>query len=129
MKEYKLSGNRTMRTDRKPTPVDVWLHEGQHLFGPDVTAWRFKCPMCGKEYSVQEFIDAGGENGPNGAYQECIGRYLGAGAPGSPDGNHNGCNWAAYGFFGTCGKGRLIQTDNGVVEAFHYADGGVSDGI
>ena len=130
MAEYKLSGNRTIRTERVPTLVSDWLDEGKWLYGTDVNAWKFKCPMCGKIYSVQEFIAAGGRNGANGAYQECIGRYLGAGSPGQDDGNPNGCNWAAFGFLGTCGKGRLVQASDGdIVEVFHYADGGDGHGL
>ena len=122
---YKLQGNRQIETDREATPVAEWLDEGKRLFGENVTKWRFKCPMCGKAYSVQEFIDAGGEDGPNGAYRECIGRYMGAGSPGAEDGNPDGCNWVAYGFLGIPnGKGRLILAPDGcVVEAFDFDRG------
>ena len=120
MKEYKLGNGAIIKTDRAPTPVKEWLDEGKRRFG-DVRNWRFKCPMCGKEYSVQEFVDAGGD-GPNSAYQECIGRYRHAGPPNGKDGNPDGCNWCAYGFLGTAGKGRLIEAEDGtVVEVFHFA--------
>ena len=123
--EYKLVTGATIRGNRKAIPVSEWLAEGTRLFGNEVRKWRFKCPMCGKVYSVQEFIDAGGKGGPNGAYQECIGRYKGAGSPGAKDGNPDGCNWVAYGLFGTAGKGRLVQSDDGAVfEVFHYAEAG-----
>lgn len=121
--EYKLATGARVSGDRKATPASEWLAEGKRFFGDNVRQWRFKCPMCGKVYSVQEFIDARGKGGPNGAYQECIGRYKGAGSPGAQDGNPNGCNWVAYGLFGTCGKGRLVQADDGsVIEVFHYAE-------
>lgn len=115
-------GGRSIETERTPTPVEEWLEEGKALFGERVNDWKFKCPMCGKVYSVQEFVNAGGE-GPNGAYQECIGRYMGAGSPGSADGNPDGCNWAAYGLFGIPNdNGRLVMAMDGtVVEAFDYA--------
>lgn len=122
MAEYKKSNGCFICTEQAATPVSEWLAEGKRRFGAAVTKWRFVCPMCGKEYSVREFIDAGGEGGPNGAYQECIGRYNGAGAPGAADGNPNGCNWVAYGLLGTCGKGRLILAPDGtVVEVFRFA--------
>ena len=93
MKEYKLGNGAIIKTDRAPTPVKEWLDEGKRRFG-DVRNWRFKCPMCGKEYSVQEFVD----------------------------GNPDGCNWCAYGFLGTAGKGRLIEAEDGtVVEVFRFA--------
>lgn len=115
-------GGRSIVTDRTPTPVEDWLEEGKTLFGERVNDWKFKCPMCGKVYTVQEFVDAGGD-GPNAAYQECIGRHKGAGAPGSPDGNPDGCNWAAYGLFGIPNdNGRLVMAMDGtVVECFDYA--------
>ena len=124
MGEYKLHSGATVKTDRAPTPVKDWQNEGRRLFGNDVRKWRFVCPMCGKEYSVGEFMEAGGD-GPNSAYQECIGRYLHAGPPDKEKGNPNGCNWCAYGLFGTAGKGRLIEADDGtIVEAFHFAGKG-----
>lgn len=120
MKEYQKYQGVKIRSSQEPTPVAAWLEEGKRRFGEDALQRRFVCPMCHKEYSVQEFIDAGGKGGP---YQECIGRYLGAGSPGAPDGNPNGCNWVAYGLLGCAGKGRLIQADDGhIVEAFHFAE-------
>ena len=123
MKEYKIGKNTSIVTDRAPTLLKDWLDEGRALYGDDPLNLKFRCPMCGKVYSVREFIDAGGKDGPNGAYQECIGRYTGAGSPKKGADNSNGCNWAAYGLFGTCGKGRLVKTPHGdIVEVFHYAD-------
>ena len=120
MKTYKLRSGATTETERVPTSVKDWLEEGRKRFG-EVKNWRFKCPMCGKEYSVQEFMDAGG-GGPNSAYQECIGRYRHASPPNKENGNPDGCDWCAYGLFGTAGKGRLIEAEDGtVVEVFHFA--------
>lgn len=122
MREYKKTTGVTICTDKKPTPVKEWLAEGKQLFGQDFMKWKFRCPMCGHVASIQDFKDAGADS-PNAAYQECIGRYRGAGAPGAEDGNPNGCNWAAYGLFGIPNdKGRLILAEDGkVVEAFDYA--------
>lgn len=122
MNTYKKSNGSTITSDRTAMPVREWFEEGERLFGKGIMGFRFKCPMCGKVYSVEEFKRAGAPD-VNGAYQECIGRYLGAGAPGSPDGNPNGCNWAAYGLFGIPnGKGRLVLVPDGkVVEVFDYA--------
>ena len=120
-KTYKIHPGVSITTDQEPVRVEDWLEEGKRLFGEDVQKWRFQCPMCGKIYSMKEFLDAGGEM--NGAYVECIGRHLGAGSPGSADGNPNGCNWAAYGLFGIPNnKGRLILTPDGkVTEVFDFA--------
>ena len=122
MGEYKKSSGVSIITDKTPIPVKDWLDEGKALFGADVMKWKFRCPMCGHVASVQEFKDVGAES-PDAAYQECIGRYRGAGSPNSKDGNPNGCNWAAYGLFGIPnGKGRLVLAEGGtVVEVFDYA--------
>ena len=120
MKEHKMSGGRFVRTEKEPTPVKEWLEEGKRLFGKNIMKWRYVCPMCGKRYSVQEFVDAGGD-GPNSAYQECIGRPRHAGPPDKEKGNPDGCNWCAYGFFGCAGKGRIVLAEDGTaVEVFHF---------
>ncbi len=123
----RLNTGASIRTDRKVTPVSDWISEGKQLYGKDHLDWRFKCPMCGKVYSVRDFITASGnvEDGLVLASQECIGRYKGAGSPGDGSGNPDGCNWCAYGFLGTCGKGRLLQAKDGTVfEVFHFAEEG-----
>lgn len=123
MKTYKKGTGMSITTDQEPITLEEWAAEGEALFGRGILARRFQCPMCGKTWSVEEFLRAGGD--VNGAYQECIGRHLGAGSPGSADGNPNGCNWAAYGLFGIPNdKGRLVLAPNGdVVEVFDYARG------
>ncbi len=120
MRTCKKSNGSSVTTDKPVIPVSAWLMDAQVLFGPDPKKWRFRCPMCGKTWSIAEFTAAGGD--VNGAYVECIGRHQGAGAPGSPDGNPNGCNWAAYGLFGIPNdKGTLVQADDGtVVEVFPF---------
>jgi len=122
MNTYEKPSGVKISTDLKPTPVKEWLAEGRELFGRDIMKWKFRCPMCGHVASVQDFKDAGAED-PNDSFQECIGRYLGAGAPGAPDGNPNGCNWAAYGLFGIPNdKGRIVMAEDGkVLEVFDFA--------
>ena len=122
MKTYIKPSGTKITTDRETTPVKEWLAEGRELFGRDILKWKFRCPMCGHVASVQDFKDAGAED-PNDSFQECIGRYRGAGAPGAPDGNPDGCNWAAYGLFGIPNdKGRLVMAEDGkVVEVFDFA--------
>lgn len=117
---YKLGSGVTITTERKATPVADWLAEGKRRFGA-VPDWKFKCPVCGREYTITEFMAAGGD-GPNSAYQECIGRHLHAGPFKSESGNANGCDWCAYGLFGTAGKGRVIIAEDGdAVEVFCFA--------
>lgn len=122
MKTYTKPSGVKITTEKEAIPVKDWLAEGRRLFGEDIMNWRFCCPMCGHVAAVRDFKDAGADD-PNDALQECIGRYKGAGSPGSPDGNPNGCNWAAYGLFGIPNeKGRLVMADNGeVFEVFDFA--------
>ena len=123
-KTYKISAGRQITTSEAPTPVTDWLEEGKRLFGPDPLDWRFVCPICGRVYTAREHKEAGSD-GPNKAYLECIGRYLEAGSFDPRKGNENGCDWCAYGLFGTAGKGRLVEAEDGcVVDVFQFAEAG-----
>ncbi len=99
-----------------------WLEEGKQKYGKDFKRWKFKCPACKHISSVQEFIDAGADG--SSAYQECIGRVNGKGEDGMKGKDKGyGCNWAAYGLFGTLGKGRIVVTeDKKEVGVFDFAD-------
>ena len=99
---------------------EEWKQEGIKRFGKDINDWVFKCPMCGREYSVKEFVEAGGE--PDGAYCECIGRYLGAGSP-SKKNKGKGCNWCSYGLFGIPDKcdATYIKDKNALIYSFGEA--------
>jgi hypothetical protein len=58
-------------------PFDEWKAEGERRFGPDVTKWRFVCPGCNNEQSVEDFRpfkDHGAT--PSSAYGQCLGRFL-----------------------------------------------------
>ena len=114
-------GVMSIKKKKKAIPVKDWLEEGRHRFGPDPLNWRFQCPVCGRVYTVLEHMEAG-SSGPNSAYQECIGRYLKAGPFNPKNGNKNGCDWCAFGLFGTVGKGQLVEAEDGsVVEVFQFA--------
>lgn len=121
-KTYKTPGGKIINTSEKPITVSEWLDEGRRRFGPDPLDWKFQCPVCGRVYSVREHKEAG-SSGPNSAYQECIGRYLGA--EHFRGDNRNGCDWCAYGLFGTLWKGQLVQAEDGtIVEVFRFAKEG-----
>lgn len=101
----------------KKNIVSEWLDEGKQRFGEDFKKWRFICPACGHINVADEFVAAGGDI--NNSYQECIGRLTGKGSP--QKGDSSGCNWAAYGFLGTLGKGRIVITEEGKeVEVFKF---------
>jgi hypothetical protein len=95
-----------------------WLDEGKERFGEDFTKWKFKCPACGHINTGQEFKDAGAD--PNDMYVNCIGRFTGKGSP--QKGDSSGCNWAAYGLFGTLCKGRIVIKEGKEIEVFDFAE-------
>ena len=79
----------------------------------------FICPACGHIATVKDHIDAGGTS--SDAPQQCIGRTTGNGTKNQKD-LGNGCNWAAFGLFGTLGKGRkVVFPDGGSCEVFEFA--------
>lgn len=103
----------------KTYTLKEWLEEGEKRFGPDKLKWAFKCPACGKVSTIQEFKNAGAE--PNDAYQKCIGRFTGKGAP--IINSKDGCNWAAFGLLGTLNGGAKVITENGdSVNVFDFAE-------
>jgi hypothetical protein len=100
-----------------------WLDELKSRFGENIIDWAFKCPACGKVSTGKEFKDAGAA--PDDMYQTCIGRFNGKGKP-YLDGKgpyKDGCDWAAYGLFGTLNKGDIVIAKNGNrIEVFPMAE-------
>ncbi|MDR1688308.1 MAG: hypothetical protein LBS21_06820 [Clostridiales bacterium] len=99
-----------------------WIAEGERRFGEDRLNWKFVCPACGRINTGQEFKDAGAE--PNNMYSACIGRHSGNMRPAKKtEKDGNGCDWVAWGFLGTLGKGNIVINDDGAeVEVFAFAD-------
>lgn len=97
-----------------------WQEEAKERFGHDFKNWKFKCPACGRVSSIDDFLAVGADL--NDAYKSCIGRHNGKGADGMKGkDNGHGCNWAAYGLFGTLGKGRTVITHDGKkVDVFDF---------
>jgi len=105
--------------------LDEWREEGERRFGGDIDNWAFDCPKCGRTSAVREFKEAGA--GPDDAYSTCIGRHNGKGLDGYGCGEgskpEHGCNWAAFGLFGTLGKGDKVVNEAGEeVEVFRFAE-------
>lgn len=123
-REIKLHTGALKKVDdskHKVMTQEEWMTEGERRFGEDFMDWKFVCPMCGHIASIREFKEAGAD-GPNCAYQECIGRYMGKGSPAK--GDSSGCNWAAYGLFGIPnGKGIIVIADDDIgTECFDFAE-------
>lgn len=96
-----------------------WKEEGKKRFGSNLEDWAFICPACGKISTGKEFKEAGAS--PDDIYINCIGRFTGKGSP--VKNSKEGCNWAAYGLFGTLGKGDVVITPQGnKVEVFSFAE-------
>lgn len=76
---------------------EEWMAEAKRRFGESFMQWKFVCPVCGHVQSVQDYKDAGAEEGMI-AYS-CIGRLI----PGSKDAfqeNAKGpCTYAGGGLF------------------------------
>lgn len=105
----------------KKQTFQEWMDEGKNKFGEDFKNWKFKCPACGHVAFGQEFKDAGAT--ANDMYSVCIGRITGKGEDGFKGKNKGyGCNWAAYGLFGTLGKGRVVIYEGNEIDVFDFAD-------
>ena len=107
---------------------EEWRAEGRRLFGGDWRDWKYACPACGRVNAGREFEAVGAT--PNDSYSTCIGRHNGKGVGGHKRGEpppESGCDWAAFGLFGTLGKGYVVSSDGGnKVEVFAFAE--VADG-
>jgi hypothetical protein len=106
----------------KKQTLEEWRTEATELFGPDPVNWKFVCPACGRVNTGREFKDFGAD--PNEMYQSCIGRVNGKMNPPTEEvkAAGEGCNWAAFGLFGTLDKGRIVIADDGdEVEVFDFA--------
>ncbi|PGL82609.1 hypothetical protein CN931_14490 [Bacillus sp. AFS054943] len=99
----------------KKQRLEEWRFDAVALFGDKVWYWKFVCPACGNVQSAADFIKLGKTteeiSESSMVYQDCIGRHTA---------EHN-CDWAAYGFLGTLGKGRLVITPEGKeIEVFDF---------
>lgn len=75
---------------------EEWKAEAVRRFGPDMSTWRFVCPVCGHTYSVAEG-DAANMQGAIGF--SCIGRYVGAKRDALGGNGAGPCNYAGGGLF------------------------------
>lgn len=131
-----LSTGVAVTDDRPVQPRAEWLTECRQRFGDDPYLWAFECPNCGDVATGAEFRDALADSEVATSAvlgQHCIGRHLGALQVEAGRWDGRGCDWVAFGLLGTLGKGRLIDIDGRVVEAFNFAPdtndpSGTSDG-
>jgi len=49
------------QSSKNPVPTEIplqdWLAEGERLFGPDKTQWKWKCSNCGHVQSIAGFLE------------------------------------------------------------------------
>jgi len=96
------------------------MKELKRRFGENMLDWSFVCPACGKVSTVRDFKNAGAQ--PNDSFQNCIGRFTGKGSPTKK--SKDGCNWAAYGLFGTLDKGDVVVCEDGdSIQVFAMSEG------
>lgn len=98
--------------------IQEWREEGIRRFGNNIKNWKFRCPACGHVASVSDFAELG--KNFDSAYRECIGRVKGKGS--SRLGDNSGCNWTAYGLFGSLGEGIIVVDGREEIEVFPFAD-------
>ena len=98
--------------------VEAWEAEGVSKFGADRMAWRFTCPSCKHEASVQDWKDAGATSGM--AAYSCIGRNLGADDKHTFKGAGGPCNYAGGGLFGL-NPVRVLSPDGKHNDVFEFA--------
>lgn len=94
---------------------EEWHKKGHRLFGKDVLKWEFKCPMCHKVQTPEDFRkfkDIGAS--PDDAHQRCMGRFTGGKS--GPD----GCDWAAYGLFR--GPAKITKNNGAEIWLFDFAE-------
>ena len=106
--------------------LSEWKAEGKRRFGGNFEDWKFVCPACGRVNTGREFKDFGAQ--PKDMYQTCIGRYNGKGISGLKHDKNDpapefGCDWAAFGLFGTLNSGDVVVADDGKETAvFSFAE-------
>jgi hypothetical protein len=84
-----------MKFEPRTITVDEWVKEGNELFGPDRTQWRFVCPSCGHIAMAKDWIEAGSEEGEIAF--SCVGRHMKNSADICSD--KKPCNYAGGGLF------------------------------
>lgn len=94
---------------RKMTLTE-WIAERQDLFGANPYDAKFVCPKCGNVASGHDFENENIEDPLNRMYSNCLGRFS----------NEIACDWAAYGLFGTLGKGIIVMNGADKTEVFEY---------
>jgi len=50
-------------SDKTHMTYEEWHAEGERRFSPDLMIWRFVCPLCDRVASMQEWNDAGLDEG------------------------------------------------------------------
>lgn len=78
-------------SDYRTLKLEDWEREGRELFGEDKYHWRFRCPACKREWSINEALKVYPRLKGRGwnPTSECLGRYA----------DDIDCDWAAYGLF------------------------------
>lgn len=98
-------------------PEAAWRELAVERFGPDPMRWRFECPICHIEMSIElaKTLPESEQVKLRGKWaleSECVGRYL----------EGMGCDWCAYGLFR--GPKFVIRGDGHQTPVFPFAVAG-----
>jgi len=96
----------TMHNDTPSAPAvpfgktmteEDWVAEGEARFGADRMRWRFRCPVCGHDQSVEDYQRAGAPENAIGF--SCVGRWIEGSKEAFDETSVGPCNYAGGGLF------------------------------
>jgi hypothetical protein len=98
---------------KKYNSIEEWRAEAVKRFGDDPKNWKFVCPACKTEQTIQDFIDMGFTEDQWHGYigYSCIGRF---------NNKEKGCDWTLGGLFQI--HTVEIKIGNDVAKRFDFAD-------
>lgn len=99
---------------------DEWIGKARQLFGNSSLDWRFRCPVCGYEAAVSDWIKSGAPAGSEGF--SCIGRWIKGSREAFESKGPGPCNYAGGGIF-RLNPVHVTNEDGTVSEMFAFADG------
>jgi hypothetical protein len=86
---YYQDCNQPLINSESVIEYDSWISALKEKYGEDSKKWKFKCPSCGNEQSIEDFLSHNIEEPENKVYYNCIGRYV----------SGIGCDWTLGGLF------------------------------
>lgn len=82
---------------KREIAIEDWNAEGELLFGKDKKNWRFICPCCKHEASIQDWFDLGAK--PGEVAFSCVGRRIKGSKQAFDESGQGPCTYAGGGLF------------------------------